>query len=405
MSSDSSRDRLTRLYLTHAADAWRLAGTLCPDPERAQRCAERALLKSFATFRDLRSPLAFEASLRRAVVETSRESSIARLVKRIRGATPVPDDTGEMWARLQAQPHRRKAALVLRYLERLTEDQVADVLGCSTAMARALIARGLRDLAAGDSSYSADVIATELMRTLAQRAQVVRVPSEPDSSLLARAAARRRLAVVTLALLGVAFVVAGVRVAGAALDNEPDELTPEVRPSAEPGSFEEVGISHVQVRPRALPGSTAIATGEIAGDRWHFIAYEQAGELCMEVAAGSEFRSSQCIPRPSGVFETFVGADESHDATFIYGYTAEAVAHLEIETDEETSRTLKLIPAPEEVRDLITGRFFIAVVAERLVPSETVPAPGEYAIRTVLRAESEDGGPLQHRPLYLVRPD
>jgi RNA polymerase sigma factor (sigma-70 family) len=52
----------------------------------------------------------------------------------------------DLWRRLAALPARQRAALVLRYYEDLSERETAEVLGCSPAAAKSLIARGTQAL-------------------------------------------------------------------------------------------------------------------------------------------------------------------------------------------------------------------------------------------------------------------
>ena len=51
-----------------------------------------------------------------------------------------------MWTALQKLPHRRRAAIVLRYYEDLSERRAAEVMGCSLEALRSAVARGMRSL-------------------------------------------------------------------------------------------------------------------------------------------------------------------------------------------------------------------------------------------------------------------
>jgi RNA polymerase sigma factor (sigma-70 family) len=48
----------------------------------------------------------------------------------------------DLWRALGTLPARQRAALVLRYYEDLSERETADVLGCSVAAVKSLVARG-----------------------------------------------------------------------------------------------------------------------------------------------------------------------------------------------------------------------------------------------------------------------
>ena len=58
-------------------------------------------------------------------------------------------------ARAPRLPPRQRAALVLRYYEDLSERETAEVLGCSVAAVKSLVARGsetLRELIRGEEA-------------------------------------------------------------------------------------------------------------------------------------------------------------------------------------------------------------------------------------------------------------
>jgi RNA polymerase sigma factor (sigma-70 family) len=59
----------------------------------------------------------------------------------------------DLWRALATLPPRQRAALVLRYYEDLSEHDAAQVLGCSVAALKSLVARGsetLRELIRGE---------------------------------------------------------------------------------------------------------------------------------------------------------------------------------------------------------------------------------------------------------------
>jgi RNA polymerase sigma-70 factor (sigma-E family) len=57
----------------------------------------------------------------------------------------------QLWELLGGLPERQRAAIVLRYFNDLSDDQVAETIGCRTATVRSLISRGIRTLR-GDKS-------------------------------------------------------------------------------------------------------------------------------------------------------------------------------------------------------------------------------------------------------------
>jgi RNA polymerase sigma-70 factor (sigma-E family) len=155
--AEPTQGRLAELYERHAGSGMRLAFLLTGDRTQAEDLLQEAFVRCVGRFRYLRIPDAFDAYLRRAIVNlhTSglRRKRLERAhLARERGAglrvATMPDvaQREDLWQRLTALPARQRAALVLRYYEDLSERETADVLGCSPAAAKSLIARGTQAL-------------------------------------------------------------------------------------------------------------------------------------------------------------------------------------------------------------------------------------------------------------------
>ncbi len=150
--------RLDDLFVRHAPAATRLAYFLTGDRELAQDLVQEAFVRLFGRFRHLREPEAFEAYLRKTVVNlfTTHLRRLklerANLEREKRQPTPLQHhDTDvavkdEVWRALQRLPERQRAAIVLRYYEDLTERDAADVLRCSTGALNQLVARAMAAL-------------------------------------------------------------------------------------------------------------------------------------------------------------------------------------------------------------------------------------------------------------------
>lgn len=152
-------ERVGALYDEQMAGVVRFAYLVCGDASLAQDLAHDAFLRVTSKLGALRSPDKAGPYLRTAVVNGYR--SHLRKVQRERryletgGAQPgraseQPDVATRHDIRdaLQQLPPRRRAAVVLRYYEDMTEQQAADVLGCSVPAIKALVARGLETLRA-----------------------------------------------------------------------------------------------------------------------------------------------------------------------------------------------------------------------------------------------------------------
>lgn|SRR5918996_3595192 len=147
---------LATLYEEHAPRAFRLAYLLTGNHEVAEDLVQDAFVKLIGRFADLRSPDSFDVYLRRTVVTMSyglfrrrrtERSYLARergLGQRTSDVLPDVERKDELWTQLQKIVPRQRAALVLRYYEDLSEQQAADVLGCSLRTLKSLVTRGIR---------------------------------------------------------------------------------------------------------------------------------------------------------------------------------------------------------------------------------------------------------------------
>jgi RNA polymerase sigma factor (sigma-70 family) len=149
--------RLAELYERYAADAVRLAYLLTGDREVARDLAQDAFVKVAGRFRHARLPDAFDAYLRRTVVNLSAsrfrrlrlERAEMERARRARVTTVDAPDLGQRDALRRALvrlPVRQRAAVVLRYYEDLSEQAMADALGCSVPAARSLLMRAMQTL-------------------------------------------------------------------------------------------------------------------------------------------------------------------------------------------------------------------------------------------------------------------
>lgn len=157
---------LASLYEEHAARSFRLAYLLTGDRDLAEDLVQDAFLKLIGRFADLRNPGSFDAYLRRTIVTLSygtfrrrrtERAYLAREQDLAQGRSDVLPDVerkDELWTQMQKIAPRQRAALVLRFYEDLSEQQAADVLGCSLRAVKSLVTRGIqamRDQQGGES--------------------------------------------------------------------------------------------------------------------------------------------------------------------------------------------------------------------------------------------------------------
>lgn len=154
----SDESRIGELYLRHADAAVRLAYLLTGDAALAEDLVQDAFVRVAGRLARLRDPGAFDAYLRRTVVNLARSHLRRRKVERLylqrarSEARPEAsaltgsslEDREPLWSALTRLSERQRSAIVLRFYEDLSEDQVADILKCRPGTVKSLVSRGLQ---------------------------------------------------------------------------------------------------------------------------------------------------------------------------------------------------------------------------------------------------------------------
>jgi RNA polymerase sigma-70 factor (sigma-E family) len=152
--------RLGELYVRHADAAVRLAYLLTRDHALAEDLVQDAFVRLAGRLVHLRDPGAFDAYLRRTVVNLShsyfRRKKVERAyLDRTRGAIGTRasewsdgslEESEPLWRALGLLSRRQRAAIVLRFYEDLSERQVAEILNCPPGTVKSLVSRGLETL-------------------------------------------------------------------------------------------------------------------------------------------------------------------------------------------------------------------------------------------------------------------
>ena len=158
----SRREReLSALFDEHYGRLRGLAFVMLGDKHAAEEVVMDAFAKAFSSwglFRRVESPAPY---LRKIVVNMCRgrirrrsiEHRVNALAHR-RGELRPPDwDPArserrlDVWAAVRSLPERQRACVVLRYLEDMTESEIADALGCAVGTVKSQMFRARQTLA------------------------------------------------------------------------------------------------------------------------------------------------------------------------------------------------------------------------------------------------------------------
>ena len=145
------------LYERHVGRAIALATILTGDRHAAEDIAQDCFVHVAARSGLFDREMRFEAYLQRAVVNACRSRFRRQSVERSFLArehgiatSPAPELALDVAvaAALRDLPYRQRAAIALRYLEDLSEEQTAHILRCSPRAVNALVSRALASLRA-----------------------------------------------------------------------------------------------------------------------------------------------------------------------------------------------------------------------------------------------------------------
>jgi RNA polymerase sigma-70 factor (sigma-E family) len=157
VATGSSEPPFDELYARLAPSAGRLAYLLTGDRELAEDLVHDAFIKTVGRWERIRNPEAFDAYLRRTIINLTRSHHRRRLVERryLRAWASEPetaDPQGEtsldlpLRRALLSLPPRQRAAVVLRYHEDLSEAQTAELMVVSVGTVKSLTSRGMAKL-------------------------------------------------------------------------------------------------------------------------------------------------------------------------------------------------------------------------------------------------------------------
>jgi RNA polymerase sigma-70 factor (sigma-E family) len=146
---------IEELYRRHAPEAVRLAYLLTGNAQVAQDLAQDAFVRLGWHLLHLRRADAFGAYLRKTVVNLARTHFRRERTERAavtRNHTPVPyvgadvADQEAVRSALRILPHRQRIAVVLRFYEDLSYEQIADTMRCRVGTVGSLLSRAMETL-------------------------------------------------------------------------------------------------------------------------------------------------------------------------------------------------------------------------------------------------------------------
>jgi RNA polymerase sigma-70 factor (sigma-E family) len=137
---------------------YRSAYLLAGNHADAEDIAQQTLLKAHRSWDRIRGSDSPTAYLRRMLTNTylSQRRPKGRKLELLTDAPPEPDPPPHrgpeermvLWPHVKSLPPRQRAVIVLRYYEDLSEQQIADALGCSRGNVKSTAHHALKTLRA-----------------------------------------------------------------------------------------------------------------------------------------------------------------------------------------------------------------------------------------------------------------
>lgn len=149
---------LDSLYRTHAPTALRFALMLTGERELSEDLVQEAFVRVAAKLDTLREPDAFGAYLTRAVANLAKshfrhQQVVARHERTVDVRSlvvhPVDVSSDELLVALRRLPMRQRAAIVLRYYNDASHDDIARILDIPLGTVKSLLSRGLAKMREG----------------------------------------------------------------------------------------------------------------------------------------------------------------------------------------------------------------------------------------------------------------
>ena len=151
---------------TRWAALYRTAYLMTGNHADAEDVVQTALVKVYAAWSKVSAADAPEAYVRRILTNTFLSSrrplrvTRERLVDRLPETSAAPtesEDRLSIWPHVASLPPKQRAVVVLRYYEDLSEQQIANALGCSTGTVKSNASLALKSLKARMTAAEGEV--------------------------------------------------------------------------------------------------------------------------------------------------------------------------------------------------------------------------------------------------------
>lgn len=170
MDFDTKRVDAVPTFEEYAASAWprlyRSSYLLTGNHADAEDLAQQTLLQAYRSWAKVSRADQPAAYLRRIQTNlfVSHQRPRKRTLEILTEAPPEPhpateegpEDRMELWPHVASLPPRQRAVIVLRYYERLSEREIAEVLGCSTGTVKSTAHHALNALRAAIGAEAPD---------------------------------------------------------------------------------------------------------------------------------------------------------------------------------------------------------------------------------------------------------
>jgi hypothetical protein len=377
------------MLLRHGRRAITFAYLLTGDPVEAQALTTETFARLFGEFHEHRSAEDFDVRALRRIIQLQRTSALFDAIKRFVTRSPTPSDP------LDRLAVRKRAALILRCFEDLTDAEIADLLLCSEGAVRSIVRRATGEMA---GVSGARVTVDDL------RNRFETMAAEAPSENRTRPITKGRILKAEVIGLAVIAPIAAFMSIQIALRLVPDESA---RPPSDfvSRTHELNGFLYDRFPPEGP--KTALLTGRFSSTPWRIAAYRSPGRtLCVEIFNGNSYGAGHCVSSYTDYTRTFVSPDLNHRTTFVYGIVDGAAATVELRRKGGPAIDAPVAPAPRQSNLGRHSFFGVAIPGYLLQLDSRVDGIRlDYVMaRVLVTVRDADGELIERSKILLAEP-